>query len=184
MVLELLQIIQTITAKDDVNTTITIQATQAATEYVQGKTISKIITVGSGREALSLPLDVDGSNFDGATWAKSSGVAYNNESVVMPAQSQWTVFFSGTPDKLKFTPTTASTWQVEEFDGKGWTVIYSWAAIESGEEFALSLSPTASKVRIRCAKNGGTLTNVSITALVSVEIKASVDTLFIPIKQQ
>ena len=168
----------TIQAKSGVNDAVTIQATQAATSNVQGTTISKIITVGGGKQALPVTLEVTSANFNQATWAKSSGVTFNN-GVVMPAHSQWTVFFSGTPDKVKFTPITTSTWQVEEFDGKGWNVLHSWATIPANKEFALQLTPSTSKVRIRCA-NGGTLSNVVITALKDSYVTANVDTLFIP----
>ncbi len=168
----------TIQAKSGVNDAVTIQATQVATSNVQGTTISKIITVGGGKQALPVTLEVTSANFNQATWAKSSGVTFNN-GVVMSAHSQWTVFFSGTPDKVKFTPTTTSTWQVEEFDGKGWNVLHSWATIPANKEFALQLTPSTSKVRIRCA-NGGTLSNVVITALKDSYVTANVDTLFIP----
>ena len=168
----------TIQAMSGVNDAITIHATQAETSNVQGTTISKIITVGGGKQALPVTLEVKADNFDRATWAKSSSVAFNN-GVVMLAHSQWTVFFSGTPDKVKFTPTTTSTWQVEEFDGKGWNVLHSWATIPANKEFALQLTPSTSKVRIRCA-NGGTLSNVVITALKDSYVTANVDTLFIP----
>ena len=168
----------TIQAKSGVNDAVTIQATQAATSNVQGTTISKIITVGGGKQALPVTLKVTADNFNQATWAKSSGVTFNN-GVVMPAHSQWTVFFSGTPDKVKFKPTTTSTWQVEEFDGKGWNVLHSWATIPANKDFALQLTPSTSKVRIRCAK-GGTLSNVVITALKESYVTANVDKLFIP----
>lgn len=168
----------TIQAKSGVNDAVTIQATQVATSNVQGTTISKIITVGGGKQALPVTLEVTADNFDQATWAKSSGVTFNN-GVVMPAHSQWTVFFSGTPDKLKFTPTTTSTWQVEEFTGNGWNVIYAWETIAKDKEFVLQLNPSTSKIRIRSA-NGGTLSNVVITALKESYVTANVDTLFIP----
>ena len=170
----------TIVAKEGVNTVVTVQATQTASANVSQISIAKIITVGNGREALPVTVNVTADNFDEATWAMSSGVTFNN-GVELPAHSQWTAFFSGTPDKVKFTPTTTTTWQVEEYDGYGWNVLYSWATIDANKEFALSLSPTASKVRIRSAKTTGTLQNVSITALTTVNVKANVDTLFIPI---
>lgn len=170
----------TIVAKEGVNTVVTVQATQTASANVSQTSIAKIITVGNGREALPVTVNVTADNFDEATWAMSSGVTFNN-GVELPAHSQWTAFFSGTPDKVKFTPTTTTTWQVEEYDGYGWNVLYSWATINANKEFALSLSPTASKVRIRSAKTTGTLQNVSITALTTVNVKANVDTLFIPI---
>lgn len=168
----------TIQAKSGVNDAVTIQATQAPTGDVQSTTISKIITVGGGKQALPVTLNVTSSNFNQATWSKSAGVQFNN-GVVMPAHSQWTVFFSGTPDKLKFTPTTTSTWQVEEFTGKGWNVIYAWETIAKDKEFVLQLNPSTSKIRIRSA-NGGTLSNVVITALKESYVTANVDTLFIP----
>lgn len=170
----------TIAAKDGVNAEVTVHATQAASVNVSQANISKIITVGDGREALPVTVNVTTDNFDDATWAKSSGVIFNN-GVVLPAHSQWTAFFTGTPDKVKFTPLTTTTWQVEEYDGYGWNVLYSWATIEANKEFALSLSPTASKVRIRSAKNEGTLQNVAITALTTIGVKANIDTLFIPV---
>ena len=169
----------TIAAKEDVNDAVMVQATQAASGNVLATTINKLITVGSGKQPLPVTLNVTSSNFNQATWAKSSGVTFNN-GVVMPAHSQWTVFFSGTPDKVKFTPTTTSTWQVEEFNGQGWSVLYSWATILANKEFALQLTPSTSKVRIRCA-NGGTLSNVVITALKESYVTANVDTLFIPV---
>ena len=168
----------TIAAIEGVNDAVMVQATQAAYGNVLATTINKLITVGSGKQPLPVTLNVTSSNFDQATWAKSSGVKFNN-GVVMPAHSQWTVFFSGTPDKVKFTPTTTSTWQVEEFNGQGWSVLYSWATIPANKEFALQLTPSTSKVRIRCA-NGGTLSNVVITALKESYVTANVDTLFIP----
>ena len=168
----------TIAAKEGVNDAVMVQATQAASGNVLATTINKLITVGSGKQPLPVTLLVTSSNFNQATWAKSSGVTFNN-GVVMPAHSQWTVFFSGTPDKVKFTPTTTSTWQVEEFNGQGWSVLYSWATIPANKEFALQLTPSTSKVRIRCA-NGGTLSNVVITALKDSYVTANVDTLFIP----
>lgn len=170
----------TIVAKEGVNTVVTVQATQTASANVSQTSIAKIITVGNGREALPVTVNVAADNFDEATWAMSSEVTFNN-GVVLPPHSQWTAFFSGTPDKVKFTPTTTTTWQVEEYDGYGWNVLYPWATIDANKEFALSLSPTASKVRIRSAKTTGTLQNVSITALTTVNVKANVDTLFIPI---
>lgn len=168
----------TIQAKSGVNDAVTIQATQAPTGDVQSTTISKIITVGGGKQALPVTLNVTSSNFNQATWSKSAGVQFNN-GVVMPAHSQWTVFFSGTPDKLKFTPTTTSTWQVEEFTGKGWNVIYAWETIAKDTKFVLQLNPSTSKIRIRSA-NGGTLSDVVITALEDSYVTANVDTLFIP----
>ena len=168
----------TIAAKEGVNDAVMVQATQADYGNVQAITINKLITVGSGKQPLPVTLNVTYSNFNQTTWAKSSGVTFNN-GVVMPAHSQWTVFFSGTPDKVKFTPTTTSTWQVEEFNGQGWSVLYSWATIPANKEFALQLTPSTSKVRIRCA-NGGTLSNVVITALKESYVTANVDTLFIP----
>lgn len=168
----------TIAAKEGVNDAVMVQATQAASGNVLATTINKLITVGSGKQPLPVTLNVTSSNFDQATWAKSSGVTFNN-GVVMPAHSQWTVFFSGTPDKVKFTPTTTSTWQVEEFNGQGWNVLHSWATIPANKEFALQLTPSTSKVRIRCA-NDGTLSNVVITALKDSYVTANVDTLFIP----
>lgn len=170
----------TIAAKDGVNTTILVEATQDPTDNVNGATITKLIVVGSGKQPLEVPILVDEDNFEQVTWAKSSNVAFNN-GLLMPEHSQWTAFFTGTPDKLKFTPTTTTTWQVEEYDGKGWNVLYDWATIAQDKEFALSLSPSASKVRIRSAQNGGTLKDVAITALTTIGVKANVDTLFIPV---
>lgn len=168
----------TIAAKDGVNDAVMVQATQAASGNVLATTINKLIIVGSGKQPLPVTLHVTSSNFNQATWAKSSGVTFNN-GVVMPAHSQWTVFFSGTPDKVKFTPTTTSTWQVEEFNGQGWSVLYSWATIPANKEFVLQLNPSTSKIRIRSA-NGGTLSDVVITALKEAYVTANVDTLFIP----
>ncbi len=167
-----------IAAINDVNTIITINATQASNGNVGVANISKVITVGSGKQALHVPLDIDNSNFADATWAKSSGVEFNG-GVKLPANSQWTAFFTGTPDKLIFTPTTTAKWQIEEFDGKGWNVLYALGTITQDKEFTVSLNPTATKIRIRSIE-GGTLTNVSITALSESKVKADVDALYIP----
>lgn len=171
----------TITANENVNTSITIHATQAANGDVAAADITKTIIVGKGRTPLQVPITATSSNFADFTWSKSANVAFNN-GVSLPVHSQWTAFFTGTPDKLKFTPSVAAVLQIEEFDGKNWTIIHPWNTIPAGKEFAIALNPAASKVRIKSANVATVLANLQITALTdkNVNVTANVDTLFIP----
>ena len=169
----------TITANENVNTAITIHATQAANGGVAAADITKTIIVGKGRTPLQVPITATSSNFANFTWSKSANVAFNN-GVSLPVHSQWTAFFMGTPDKLKFTPSVAAVLQMEEFDGKNWTIIHPWNTIPAGKEFAIALNPAASKVRIKSANTAAVLANLKITALTDVNVTANVDTLFIP----
>ena len=169
----------TITANENVNTAITIHATQAANGGVAAADIAKTIIVGKGRTPLQVPITATSSNFANFTWSKSANVAFNN-GVSLPVHSQWTAFFTGTPDKLKFTPSVAAVLQIEEFDGKNWTIIHPWNTIPAGKEFAIALNPAASKVRIKSANTAAVLANLKITALTDVNVTANVDTLFIP----
>ena len=169
----------TITANENVNTAITIHATQAANGGVAAADITKTIIVGKGRTPLQVPITATSSNFANFTWSKSANVAFNN-GVSLPVHSQWTAFFTGTPDKLKFTPSVAAVLQIEEFDGKNWTIIHPWNTIPAGKEFAIALNPAASKVRIKSANTVAVLANLKITALTAVNVTANVDTLFIP----
>ena len=169
----------TITANENVNTAITIHATQAANGGVAAADITKTIIVGKGRTPLQVPITATSSNFANFTWSKSANVAFNN-GVSLPVHSQWTAFFTGTPDKLKFTPSVAAVLQIEEFDGKNWTIIHPWNTIPAGKEFAIALNPAASKVRIKSANTAAVLANLKITALTDVNVTANVDTLFIP----
>ena len=74
----------------------------------------------------------------------------------------------------------AAVLQIEEFDGKNWTIIHPWNTIPAGKEFAIALNPAASKVRIKSANTAAVLANLKITALTDVNVTANVDTLFIP----
>ena len=169
----------TITADENVNTAITIHATQAENGGVAAADITKTIIVGKGRTPLQVPITATSSNFANFTWSKSANVAFNN-GVSLPVHSQWTAFFTGTPDKLKFTPSVVAVLQIEEFDGKNWTIIHPWNTIPAGKEFAIALNPAASKVRIKSANVATVLANLKITALTDVNVTANVDTLFIP----
>ena len=172
----------TITANENANTAITIHATQAENAGVAAADITKTIIVGKGRTPLQVPITATSSNFANFTWSKSANVAFNNDvnGVSLPVHSQWTAFFTGTPDKLKFTPSVAAVLQIEEFDGKNWTIIHPWNTIPTGKEFAIALNPAASKVRIKSANVATVLANLKITALTDVNVTANVDTLFIP----
>ncbi len=169
----------TITANENANTAITIHAKQAANGDVAAADITKTIIVGKGRTPLQVPITATSTNFANFTWSKSANVAFNN-GVSLPVHSQWTAFFTGTPDKLKFTPSVAAVLQIEEFDGKNWTIIHPWNTIPAGKEFAIALNPAASKVRIKSANVATVLANLKITALTDVNVTANVDTLFIP----
>lgn len=170
----------TIAANENINTTINIHATQVANSGVAAAAITKTIIVGKGRTPLQVPITASAANFANLTWSKSANVAFNH-GVSLPANSQWTGFFTGAPDKLKFTPSAPSVLQIEEYDGKNWNIIHPWNTIIAGKEFTITLSPAASKVRIKSATSASTLANLQITALKDVNVTANVDTLFIPI---
>ena len=168
-------------ANENVDTSITIHATQDAKDGVAAADITKTIIVGKGRTPLQVPITATSEIFADFTWSKSANVAFN-DGVSLPVHSQWTAFFTGTPDKLKFKPSVETVLQIEEFDGKNWTIIHPWNTIpvDKDNEFAIALNPAASKVRIKSANTAVVLAELKITALTDVNVTANVDTLFIP----
>ena len=97
--------------------------------------------------------------------------------------AQWTLYFTGIPDKLSFNATGDNNWQIEESaNGINWTVAYTWAKISSDSEFELSLQPSTNYLRISYSAEKasiGALSKIAITELISV--KADIDKLYMPI---
>lgn len=98
---------------------------------------------------------------------------------------QWTMYFIGVPDQLIFTPTGNNAWEIKESaDGSSWITTYASAQIHAGKQFAMSLRPNTTHIRISYASNAdhpsnGALSSFYITPLQGV--KADVDGLFMPI---
>ena len=97
--------------------------------------------------------------------------------------AQWTLHFTGIPDKLSFNASGDNNWQIEESaNGINWTVAYTWAKISSSSEFELSLQPSTNYLRISYSAetaSKGALSKIAITELISV--KADIDKLYMPI---
>ena len=98
---------------------------------------------------------------------------------------QWTMYFIGVPDQLFFTPSGNNAWEIRESsNGSNWRTTFASSKLPAGEQFAMSLSPNTSHVRIVYATNAdapsnGVLNSFYITALEGV--KANVDGLYMPI---
>ena len=98
---------------------------------------------------------------------------------------QWTLYFIGVPDQLFFTPSGNNAWEIRESsDGSSWRTTFASSKLPAGEQFAMSLSPNTTHVRIVYATNAdapsnGVLNSFYITALEGV--KANVDGLYMPI---
>ena len=98
---------------------------------------------------------------------------------------QWTMYFIGVPDQLIFTPTGNNAWEIKESaGGSSWITTYASAQIPAGKQFAMSLRPNTTHIRISYASNAdhpsnGALSSFYITPLQGV--KADVDGLFMPI---
>ena len=98
---------------------------------------------------------------------------------------QWTMYFIGVPDQLIFTPTGNNAWEIKESaDGSSWITTCASAQIPAGKQFAMSLRPNTTHIRISYASNAdhpsnGALSSFYITPLQGV--KADVDGLFMPI---
>ena len=98
---------------------------------------------------------------------------------------QWTMYFIGVPDQLFFTPSGNNAWEIRESsDGSSWRTTFASSKLAAGEQFAMSLSPNTTHVRIVYATNAdapsnGVLNSFYITALEGV--KANVDGLYMPI---
>ncbi len=98
---------------------------------------------------------------------------------------QWTMYFIGVPDQLIFTPTGNNAWEIKESaGGSSWITTYASAQIPAGKQFAMSLRPNTTHIRISYASNAdhpsnGALNSFYITPLQGV--KADVDGLFMAI---
>ena len=98
---------------------------------------------------------------------------------------QWTMYFIGVPDQLFFTPSGNNAWEIRESsNGSSWRTTFASSKLAAGEQFAMSLSPNTTHVRIVYATNAdapsnGVLNSFYITALEGV--KANVDGLYMPI---
>ena len=98
---------------------------------------------------------------------------------------QWTMYFIGVPDQLFFTPSGNNAWEIRESsNGSNWRTTFASSKLPAGEQFAMSLSPNTTHVRIVYATNAdapsnGVLNSFYITALEGV--KANVDGLYMPI---
>lgn len=98
---------------------------------------------------------------------------------------QWTMYFIGVPDQLFFTPSGNNAWEIRESsNGSNWLTTFASSQLPVGEQFAMSLSPNTTHVRILYATNAdapsnGVLNSFYITALEGV--KANVDGLYMPI---
>lgn len=98
---------------------------------------------------------------------------------------QWTMYFIGVPDQLFFTPSGNNAWEIRESsNGSNWRTTFASSKLAAGEQFAMSLSPNTTHVRIVYATNAdapsnGVLNSFYITALEGV--KANVDGLYMPI---
>ena len=98
---------------------------------------------------------------------------------------QWTMYFIGVPDQLFFTPSGDNAWEISESsNGSNWQTTFAPSKLPVGEQFAMSLSPNTTHVRIVYATNAdassnGALNGFYITALEGV--KANVDGLYMPI---
>ena len=98
---------------------------------------------------------------------------------------QWTMYFIGVPDQLFFTPSGNNAWEIRESsNGSSWLTTFASSQLPVGEQFAMSLSPNTTHVRIVYATNAdapsnGVLNSFYITALEGV--KANVDGLYMPI---
>ena len=116
---------------------------------------------------------------------RNGGIHFADVAESEPTSRQWTMYFIGVPDQLFFTPSGNNAWEIRESsNGVLWETTFASSKLPAGEQFAMSLSPNTTHVRIVYATNAdapsnGVLNSFYITALQGV--KANVDGLYMPI---
>ncbi len=116
---------------------------------------------------------------------RNGGIHFADVAESEPTSRQWTMYFIGVPDQLFFTPSGNNAWEIREsYNGVLWETTFASSQLPVGEQFAMSLSPNTTHVRIVYATNAdapsnGVLNSFYITALEGV--KANVDGLYMPI---
>ena len=116
---------------------------------------------------------------------RNGGIHFADVAESEPTSRQWTMYFIGVPDQLFFTPSGNNAWEIREsYNGVLWETTFASSQLPAGEQFAMSLSPNTTHVRIVYATNAdapsnGVLNSFYITALEGV--KANVDGLYMPI---
>lgn len=116
---------------------------------------------------------------------RNGGIHFADVAESEPTSRRWTMYFIGVPDQLFFTPSGNNAWEIyESYNGVLWETTFASSQLPAGEQFAMSLSPNTTHVRIVYATNAdapsnGVLNSFYITALEGV--KANVDGLYMPI---
>ena len=116
---------------------------------------------------------------------RNGGIHFADVAESEPTSRQWTMYFIGVPDQLFFTPSGNNAWEIlESYNGVLWETTFASSQLPAGEQFAMSLSPNTTHVRLVYATNAdapsnGVLNSFYITALEGV--KANVDGLYMPI---
>ena len=116
---------------------------------------------------------------------RNGGIHFADVAESEPTSRQWTMYFIGVPDQLFFTPSGNNAWEIREsYNGFLWETTFASSQLPAGEQFAMSLLPNTTHVRIVYATNAdapsnGVLNSFYITALEGV--KANVDGLYMPI---
>ena len=116
---------------------------------------------------------------------RNGGIHFADVAASEYESRQWTMYFIGVPDQLFFTPSGNNAWEIRESsNGSNWRTTFASSKLAAGEQFAMSLSPNTTHVRIVYATNAdapsnGVLNSFYITALEGV--KANVDGLYMPI---
>lgn len=116
---------------------------------------------------------------------RNGGIHFADVAESEPTSRQWTMYFIGVPDQLFFTPSGNNAWEIHEsYNGVLWELTFASSQLPAGEQFAMSLLPNTTHVRIVYATNAdapsnGVLNSFYITALEGV--KANVDGLYMPI---
>ncbi len=116
---------------------------------------------------------------------RNGGIHFADVSGSEYESRRWTLYFIGVPDQLFFTPSGNNAWEIRESsDGSSWRTTFASSKLPAGEQFAMSLSPNTTHVRIVYATNAdapsnGVLNSFYITVLEGV--KANVDGLYMPI---
>lgn len=116
---------------------------------------------------------------------RNGGIHFADVAESEPTSRQWTMYFIGVPDQLFFTPSGNNAWEIREsYNGFLWETTFASSQLPAGEQFAMSLLPNTTHVRIVYATNAdapsnGVLNSFYITELEGV--KANVDGLYMPI---
>ncbi len=169
---------------------VTITATQEESQVYFGKTISKTIAV-IDPNVYPIPFCIDEESglteFNKRLFA-GTNVSYNTTNSTIDfnstsSGSEWIFRFTGTPDKLTFTPTGNNTWNIQQRSSENaeWRNILVWSSLTSGEEVSYQLDPTTCQVRIQYGSNTsevGTLTDVCVSELL---ISANTAKIYLPI---